>query len=231
MISTLLFTFMACNPDPGEISETVGYRVGDDESSGERGTVQITEVLWSGSVNNDGIRDPDDNFIELRNTGDGPVNLSGWQLQISGEVNRTLIIPTSDVTLDVGEHGFVAAKDTGCFPNATWVVSELDFGKGDAFQVTIRDQDERLIEPVGSTSMPPFAGGYDLVTSRSMERIELMFGGAGTAPSSWHFYTPTEVDVPNDTNVSETCRNLTHASPGLANSPDYSGSYATGSFE
>ncbi len=230
----LLFAALfACNSDPGEVTQGVGFRDGSDGGgeSGERGTVQITEVLWSGSVKDDGTRDRDDNFVEIRNTGDGPINISGWQLQIEGEVNRTIIIPDSDVELDVGEHAFIAAKDTGCFKTPTWVVSELNFGFGDPFKITLRDSDERLIEPIGSTDMPPFAGGYDLVISRSMERVELMFGGAGTTPSSWHYYTPTETDYPNYEAIDDECRRFTHASPGAPNSPDYSGSFATGSFE
>ena len=67
--------------------------------------------------------------------------------------------------------------------------------------------------------------------SRSMERIELMFGGRGTEPHMWHFYTPIEVDVPNNDKIATECQTYTHASPGRANSPDYSGAYAAGSFE
>ena len=223
---------LACNPDPGELSETVGYRDGSDggTTSGERGTVVITEILWSGSVTNTGEYDPSDVFIEIRNQGDGPVNITAWRLEVEGAETRTFIIPEL-APFDVGEHVFIATKTTGCFPTPDALLPELTLPYGDPFSVTLLDADERLIEPVGSDESPPFAGGYDLVRSRSMERVELMFGGAGTEPSSWHFYTPAEVDVPNNGNIAPGCQTNTLASPGAPNSPDYSGAYSTGSFE
>ena len=224
---------LGCNADPGEVSQTVDYRDGDDggPNSGERGSVRITEVLWSGSVNDDGVWDRDDVFVELRNEGVRPVNLSNWILELDGSIERAWHLPASDRELDVGEHAIVARKSSACFPGPDWILDDLFISRGDPFELTLRDADERLIEPIGSETMPPLAGGYDLVVSRSMERIELMFGGAGTEPSSWHYYTQAEVDVPNNEGVAYDCRRFTHASPGAPNSPDYSGAYATGSFE
>lgn len=230
----LALSLAACNSDPGEADEQVGYRIGSADgsaSSGERGTVKITEVLWSGSVDAGGNYDPDDIFIELRNESTRSVNLSGWLIRQTGTIEQTWRIPDGNRMVAVGEHVIVAAKDDGCFPSADYVLSDLRLPKGDAFKLTLQDADERLIEPAGSTDMPPFAGGYDLVDSRSMERVELIFGGRGTEPHSWHHYTHAEVDEPNDVRVDESCRTHTLASPGRANSPDYSGAYSTGSFE
>ena len=67
--------------------------------------------------------------------------------------------------------------------------------------------------------------------SRSMERVELMFGGRGTEPHMWHFYTPEGDFEPNNLAIADACRGRTYASPGEPNSPDYSGAYAAGSFE
>ena len=64
-----------------------------------------------------------------------------------------------------------------------------------------------------------------------MEKIQLMFGGRGSEPHSWHFYTQADVDVPNNDRVAPNCRERTMASPGRPNSPDYSGAYAAGGFE
>lgn len=234
-----LFLF-ACNPDPGELDQTVGYRDGSDDgpTSGERGSVKITEVLWSGSVTNAGDHDATDVFIEIRNESARPVRLTGWQIELTGSIARTYTIPAptefsglEDDLVQVGEHVFIATKTTGCFPEPDFLIPELVLPEGDPFELTLRDADERLIEPIGSEYAPPFAGGYDLVRTRSMERVELMFGGAGREPSSWHFYTPSEVDVPNNIHVAEGCQEYTLASPGMANSPDYSGAYSTGSFE
>lgn len=224
----------ACNPAPPEPDQGVGYRNGDEPgepSSSERGTVKISEILWSGSVDDGGRWDPDDVFVELRNESARPVNLTGWQLVLSGPRTVTWVLPPMETPLNVGDHLFVAAKTSGCFPEPDLVLPEMAFSYGDPFEITLLDADDRLVEPAGDDRMPPFAGGYDGVVSRSMERLELMFGGEGGFPHSWHFYTDAAVDVPNNDRVAEGCRVNTLASPGRPNSPDYSGAFATGSFE
>lgn len=233
----------ACNPDPGELTEQVGYRDGTDggSSSGERGSVKIAEILWSGSVTNEGVWDPSDVFVELRNESARSINISGWQLELEGAVMRTVVLPDNDLTLPVGGQLFIAAKTTGCFPEPDLVVPDLVFPNGDRFALTLTDKDERLMETAGNPDMPPFAGGYDLVVSRSMERITLMFGSDGNVPQTWQFYTGFgtadadglyKVDGnANNDRVSASCRKYTLASPGRANSPDYAGAFASGSFE
>ncbi len=228
---------VAChNEDPsGEMTETVGYRAGTgDTTSGERGTLKISEVLWSGSVTNDGVRDATDVFVEIKNEGSNPVNVVGWLLEQEGSIQHTYPIPEGNTVIGVGQRIVIAAKNTGCFPSADVILPELRFIDGDPFSLTLMDKDERLIEPIGDRSMPPFAGGYDLVRSRSMERIEMMFGGYGSEPQAWHYYTPLldeEEDLPNNDLVAENCRQYTLASPGRANSPDYSGAFAAGNLE
>ena len=231
--SALLLAFAAgCNQDPSaEMAEQVGYRPpGDSPQSGERGNIAISEVLWSGSVGADGVWDPTDVFVELRNEGSLPTNVSRWQIQMKGTIVQTFVLPEMR-PLEVGEHVFIAAKNTGCFPEPDGVVPGLYFGSGDPFELTLRDADERLIEGAGDGDEPPFAGGWDGVRSRSMERVELMFGGEGTEGQVWHYYTPQSVDVPNDDRILADCLGQTLASPGRPNSPDYSGAFATGSFD
>ncbi|MEN0064935.1 MAG: hypothetical protein AAGA48_22510 [Myxococcota bacterium] len=229
-----LCALAACNPNPGEIDQTVGFRTGLEEgqpNSGERGTVVVTEVMWSGSVINEGTWDVSDVFIEIKNESIRPVNLTGWHLDQTGVRNVTYRIPASNIEVDVGDHLVIAAKTSGCFPDADLVLPQLQFTYGEPFLLTLRDADERLMEPAGSRTAPPYAGGYDGQVSRSMEKVELVFGGRGREPHSWHYYTDAEVDVPNDDGVAEACRERTKASPGRPNSPDYSGAFATGSFE
>lgn len=244
---------VACG-HPGYPDQQVGYRTLQDggATSGERGTVKITEILWSGSVRGEGddkVWDPKDVFIELRNEGARAMNLSGWELRVEGSDTKTYLIPDSDFTLQVGAEAFIVAKSSGCFTDAAWVIPSLDLPLGDPFRVSLRDRDERLMEPAGSKTAPPFAGGYDLVSSRSMERINLMFGGRGNEPMSWHYYNvracPNFIvdadpankglncfeDQPNNDKVLPECRRHTMGSPGRPNSPDYSGAFANGGFE
>jgi hypothetical protein len=232
MRAAFLGSLAACNAAP-VASEGVTYRDGLEPgapNSGERGSVRISEVLWSGSV--DGDRwDPTDVFVELRNESARPINMSGWRLLLEGVRNVTWVLPQSDREVLVGEHVYVAAKTSGCFPDPDWVIPEMGFAYGEAFELTLVDADERLMEPVGALDAPPFSGGYDTKMSRSMERAELMFGAEGTFPHVWHYYTDAEVDQPNQERMRESCRRNTGASPGWPNSPDYSGAFASGNFE
>jgi hypothetical protein len=229
----MILLLVACSVAPPLPEEGVEYRDGLEPgapNSGERGSIRISEVLWSGSVK-DGTWDPADVFVELRNESNRPVNVSGWRLDLTGVRKVSWILPDSEREIAVGEHVFVAAKTTGCFPEPDYVLPGLSFSYGDPFRLTLRDFDERLMEPVGDEEAPPFAGGYDGDTSRSMERAELMFGAEGTFPHVWHHWTDYEVEVPNTDRILEACRGRTGASPGRPNSPDYSGAFASGNFE
>lgn len=240
-LGTAVLTFVACNPAPSEEDLArlgqVGYRdPGDPDathpaSSGERGSVKISEIHWAGSRTNDGVVDRADVFVELRNESARPLNLSDWYLELHGAVNQVWRIPVSDRVLDVGEHAVIASKDDGCFVDPDWVIPTLAFPYGDPILLVLKDADERLMEPAGSDDQPPFAGGDDGVQVRSMERLQIMFGGEGGFPQSWHFYTEATVQVPNNDKVAADCREATLASPGRPNSPDYSGAFASGSFE
>jgi hypothetical protein len=228
-----LLVSSGCNPNPKDDLPAnlgdVGYRTGLDGGavSGERGTVKITEVGWAGSVTNEGVWDPDDQFLEIRNESARPMDLEGWRLIREGTTEITWVLPPME-PITVGGYLLITRKADGCFPDGNIVMPEIDFGWGDPFRLTLRDFDERLIEPAGSRDQPPFAGIYDGVVTRSMEKAELIFGGRGGEAESWHHYTSAEVDVPNNRGVAERCRQRTLASPGFANSPDYSGAFGAG---
>lgn len=232
---------VGCNAAPTEDDFAnlgqVGYRDGDDgPNSGERGCMKISEILWAGSMTNDGTLQRDDVFVEFRNECARPMDMRDWLLELSGADQAAWRIPApasgeERLILDVGQHAYAAKRDDGCFADPDWLIPDLRFPNGSALRLTLRDADERLMEPAGSRDQPPFAGGYDLVSVRSMERIEIMFGGRGNEPESWHYYTDAPVDVPNNDRVSSSCRERTLASPGRPNSPDYSGAFASGSFE
>jgi hypothetical protein len=235
MAAAVALAGSAC-PAPPETGFQVDYRDGLDGTgmSGERGTVKISEVLWSGSVRETSegpVWDPRDQFIELRNESSRPMDVSGWYLEIQGVTDRMIRLPKVDKILAVSEHLLIATKSDGCFPDPDVVLPDFYLPYGERFQVTLLDIDERLIEGAGHRDMPPFAGGYDLVMSRSMEMAQLMFGVRGNRPHAWHHWTDFPVDVPNQTRISEDCRRFTGASPGLPNSPDYSGTYASGGLD
>ncbi len=245
----------ACTGGPigDERGQGVGYRAGTEQdgftSNGERGNVLITEINWAGSVTDDGVHDPGDIFIELQNKHPRPIHLTGWQLIIEAGSNHpahanlsrderprvTYVIPprVGGQPFQPNEYVLIAAKNTGAFRNVDYLIPDLKIPR-DFFEITLRDVDDRLIEPAGSVEQEVFAGSFDLVTVRSMERIQQLFSNGGGGESSWHSYSYNDFDPGHAERgefVAEGFKLFTFASPGKANSPDYSGNTSSGSFE
>ena len=219
----------ACNADPGIPEITPLYRgVADGTpSSGERGSMQISEIHFAGSVHDDGTHDANDVFIEFWNKHPRPINVSGWRLEIDGDFHASHRIPFVDDAIPPNGFFVIARKDDGAFADVADVfIEDLQLGKK-MVHVELRDHDRRLMEDSGSTTERVFTGGYDGVTARSMERIALIFGNRGTNSRNWHAYS----DPVGFESIREEYRTFTLASPGVANSPDYSGNSSSGGFE
>ena len=192
----------ATEPDPDDRGEQVNYRTGTDDddytSNGERGNVSITEVNWAGSVRSVGdshVHDPDDIFIELRNSNFRPIHLTGWLIEVEagentdgrnlreGEMRSRLqfTIPKREngQAVDTAEFVVVARKRGGAFRQADYYIPDFRLPRG-PFSITIRDLDERLQDGAGDNRKEPFAGSWDGVSVRSMERIQLIFSNRGT---------------------------------------------------
>jgi hypothetical protein len=224
----------ACdNSDPGIPSSQPEYRWEDGEcTSGERGNLTINEVHFAGSVSDSGTLDSDDVFIELWNRHPRPINVSNWRLNVWGETqgyvpDEGYLIPATDIAIPPNGFFVIARKRDGAFGDIADVfIEDLEIGKSH-FLIELRDCDQKLMEGAGSRDQPVFSGGYDLVTSRSMERAQLIFQNRGESPINWHAYS---VDSGANT-IREGWRQRTLASPGMANSHDYSGAAASGNFE
>lgn len=219
----------ACNKEPGEPEINPLYRNVEEDrpSSGERGSMMINEINFAGSIDDDGTYDADDVFIELWNKHPRPINVSGWRIEIDGDFNASYRIP--DVKDAISPNGYfvIARKDDGAFADVADVfIPDMDLGKK-MVHVELRDFDRRLMEDGGSTTERVFTGGWDGVTVRSMERVQLIFGNRGSNSRNWHAYSD---DTGFDT-VAQGYRDYTLASPGVANSPDYSGNASSGAFE
>jgi hypothetical protein len=216
--------------DPGNPDEQPLYRKPGQESeptSGERGKMMITEINYAGSVTNDGEYDGKDVFIELQNKSERPTNISGWRLDVDGGTSETYTLPTIEEPLQPNEYFVIASQEDGAFGEvADLILEDLRFGKK-YIEVELRDADQRLMTSIGSSEIQTFAGGYDTVTARSMERVSLIFANSGSRQRNWHAYSSqTGLNT-----IAEGYRERTLASPGEANSPDYSGSTSSGSFE
>lgn len=242
---------------------SVGYRDGsrvgdpafDYTSSGERGSAVITEVMWAGSVEGDlsaRIHHPDDIFIEIQNRHPRPIFLTGWRLIVRSspnrdrmpdnyawrtEATRTIVLPAPRSGLPVPPNGYavVAVRTDGAFFEADYVAPDLVLPDG-SFEITLTDPDERLVDGVGDIHKERFAGAWDQVVARSMERTQLLFGNRGNSDVSWHSYSLNDFDGTADDSLHMTQRagvapqyqTLTFATPGRANSPDYSGNVSSG---
>jgi len=247
-------------PSPDGRNEMTGYRTGSVEddytSNGERGNVSITEIHWAGSVANAGnVHDPTDVFIELQNKHPRPVFLKGWLLTIETGLHAdgfrharsraersqvTYVIPPREngKTIETNEFVIVARHRNGAFRDADFYLEDLEIPAG-PFEITLQDLDERLIDHVGDTRKLPFAGAWDGVTARSMERVQLIFNNRGNRDASWHSYSLNDFDIGRRAEYHGTLRARVHpeytqrtfATPGLPNSPDYSGNTSSGSFE
>lgn len=232
LVATLSLMALGCEPG-GELDRLPEYRSLEDgePSSGERGNMMITELNFAGSVSDDGTYDPDDVFVEVRNHHPRPINLSGWHLILEGDIIRTIRLPKIEEPVQPNEFFVFAAKDTGSLKNIGSsykgiVLPELELGKR-YVKVELRDNDLRLIESAGHEGLVVFAGGYDTQTARSMERVQLIFANQGGMSRNWHAYS----DDIGFATVADGYRQNTLASPGIANSEDYSGSAAAGNFE
>ncbi len=221
----------ACNEvDPGNSAEHPLIRWGNEEgepSSSERGNVMINEINFAGSVKDDGTYDPDDIFIEILNKQPRSINISGWRLNVGGDFEESFRIPKHEKHIAPNAYLVIAKKRDGAFADiADIFMEDLQLGKR-AVYLDLRDFDSRLMESGGHKKLPVFSGGYDLVTTRSMERVQVLFGNRGESSRNWHAYSD-DVGFPT---ISEGYRKYTLASPGAANSADYSGSTTSGTFE
>ena len=225
-------------------------------SNGERGNVLITEINWAGSVRGSDVEhlvhDPQDEFIELQNKTARPMHYTDWLIVIESDRVRGAL-ETEDRVRDTfvasyrlprrkggkpaytNEYVIIARSRDGAFPDADFVVEDLELPTTD-FTITLRDIDLRLIDASGSLGERVFAGGWDLVSVRSMERVQLIFTNDGQRESSWHAYSlhpwsPTDLHTVLRAHIASAYAPFTFATPGMPNSPDYSGNTSSGSFE
>ena len=261
--SLALGIIFGCNTpiEPDARGESTGYRSGTSEddytSNGERGNISITEVFWTGSVRDSGtglVHDAQDIFIEVQNKHPRPIYLKGWLLKIEAgqgdeglthpprpmKSEQTFVLPARQNGQPIypNEYAVIAVKNTGAFPRADFIIEDLRIPNG-PFEITLRDLDERLIDHIGDDRKPPFAGSWDGVTSRSMERIQLIFNNRGDRDAAWHSYALNDFDDGDRgvfhqslrTGIAPEYQANTFATPGGPNSPDYSGNISAGDFQ
>lgn len=233
VLACFLSFLAACSSEVGTVQETAA------DKNLRRGCLTVREVGWAGSVSDTGSHDPDDDFLELANVDCNiPMDLTGWQLILRGEIHRIYIVPKGDNNIvEPGELVVIAAKKDGAFGQAAQIIlPELRLPERD-WSLETRTAEDFLIEnEMNIREGEPLAGGYDGYTTRSMERTDDRFNEEGGAVTSWHSFTPCNEGYPGEAgmlgsscrddedsigltgnNVADGYRARTFASPGESN--------------
>jgi hypothetical protein len=98
--------------------------VGD---TGSLRAIVISEINWAGSYSDAQANDSGDNFLELYNTTGSAINISDWIFACTTNgtsVNSKIKMPPG-ATVPANGYFTIAAKNTGAFPNATYITSSL----------------------------------------------------------------------------------------------------------
>lgn len=229
-----------CAEDIGRLNEARNVKA-------KPGDVIISEVHWDGwngdrdGSDRTGTRDPvtNDEFVELYNNTDNPIDISMWTLTngydvIMGFTPGTVIQPRQHFLLV--DHNTVPYSDTvpirggTAFINADFV---LNLANDPRFpRLNLRNSSLRLqlrapqdtttaggpraamvMDTVGNWG-PPFAGGRVNDVTRSMERVRVngKYAEDGTVASSWQTCTVT------GNNVNPDYASRVRATPGEPNS-------------
>jgi hypothetical protein len=245
LVPFLFFISLNCVSDLGGLDPTCLKK------NCKRSCMTIRELNWAGSVRNDGFYDPDDDFIEIYNEECGiPVDLTGFQFQMEGSINRTYIIPESPGDKNIiepQELKTIIAKADGAFqknPDNNYdpiILPQLNLPDKNFSIETFTVEDFLMENKMNNEDGYPLGGAYDGYTSHSMEKTEDKFDEEGGAITSWHSSTPCNEAIPgtngimgtacanpdNDdigftgTNVHENYVERTFATPGEVNTMHY----------
>ena len=147
------------------------------------GEVVINEVMWMGSTASSA-----DEWIELRNTTDSEIVLSGWMLEKAATGGDTLMIPDGMV---IPARGYFlianyAPSSEKSLLSATpdWVTTALSLANS-KLQIVLKDVGENVIDVADDAMGDPAAGNKD--EKCSMVRNDP--AGDGTLAGSWHTAT------------------------------------------
>jgi hypothetical protein len=178
----------------------------------KRGCAEIREVNWAGSMRNDGVYDPDDDFIEIQNTDcNKPVDLTDWRIEFTGDVKRIFYVPPGpNNIIQPGQYGVIISKADGAFrdqgnPSYRPIVLPGLFVPERNWAITTRTAENFLMESGINTTEAdyetsrnvPLSGSFDGYTTRSMERTEDAFEEEGGSVSTWHASTPCNENSPS----------------------------------
>lgn len=182
--------------------------------------VVINEVLWMGSAASSA-----DEWIELRNLSDQPVDISNWQLtkKSSGTETPMLTIPAG--TLISAQGYFLmsnyaethASSNLGLSPG--YITTDVALSNT-ALQLKLYDSAHVLLDTADDGVGNPLAGAYDASAHvyASMERNSLPDNG--TLATSWHTATMSVGWKPESMEKGTPGSTNSHGQPTAAAGPD-----------
>ena len=187
LLTALLF-IAGC--DIGTPSDS-GFNVSDLDI---RGMLFVSELHWAGSVDNYGNNsDPDDDFVELYNTHEAPLDISGWSLVITGGVNLTVVFPAGSI-VGSGETWTIGRTTNGAFTNFDYVCPDLVLPSSDIV-MTVADGAGKVPDSLELRANPHLPAGRSLPLLRA-SALRLLDGYGvgmnGAQSESWISYSTNE---------------------------------------
>jgi hypothetical protein len=147
------------------------------------GDVVINELMWMGSTVSTA-----DEWIELRNTTDSEILLSGWTLEKAAAADDTLTIPDGKTIPARGSFLIAnyapSSENSGLSVKADWVTTAVSL-VNTKLQIVLKDAERNVIDVADDGVGYPAAG--DNEEKCSMVRNDPP--GDGTLAESWHTAT------------------------------------------
>lgn len=206
--------------------------IGDGPDDFQPGDLVINEIQWYGAHTGD--IDGNDEFIELYNRTDRPIELDMWQLSNANDFvvgfPPGLVVPPRSTFL-VLDHQLEVYVDGApqdgltAYRNGDLVLNAYNdnrqarmYLKDGEMELYLKDPRNQIMDRAGNGG-PAFAGGPTVNASglqnvRSMERLSTF--GPGEDPASWKACSANE----GGANVNPDYKSLIFATPGETNSPD-----------
>ncbi|HCL55566.1 MAG TPA: hypothetical protein DHW82_00955 [Spirochaetia bacterium] len=165
----------------------------------------LSEVMWAGSVSDEGISDTADDWIEARNISDKYLSTQNLKFKRIGSSYWS--ITGIDMILPPQGNLVVARKNTGIFsqsqPLYFAVKSALSLTQADTYDLEIRLVDETLLDTVLGTAIIQNGSYLNSNYSKSMVRMDGNIWGTSTAASTQNGYEAKTFASPGTKNEGE----------------------------
>lgn len=175
-----------------------------------RGMAYISEVHWSGTVDNNGENwNPDDDFIEVRSWHKGDLDIGGWSILVIGQSYLVIQVPEGTI-LSSKQYYTIGNNTNGAFKNFDLVVSNLKLPSS-GIEIDIYDGGgAKHADSADFSHYEIMPAGYDTpALKKSAVRLTDYFGAISSL-DSWQTYNANR---PNEL-VRSNYQSSVFASPG-----------------